>query len=272
MHTISISLTICSCQVNHFTLLRYTLEELFSSQYFRYRGYHEGVWPYNFSKQYWEVTAVRLAFVFVFQFTVFFFTNLITKLVPDVPNGFALKTKREKELIKSVFEKKQEVKETQTNIVFPPASGKTDNTSRKVAMNPTDILSEQAIVAPTDSTSERATVAPTQRDTITKKISNLAKGIFHDVTKDLPLKSGKEQEGHEAKPNQTDSDKEPAEVTTTDNDSDPATVTPTNSASTPVTVTTADGYVIQPTSRNVAHAVVTADAAEVSVILITVLE
>ena len=181
MHTISISLTICSCQVNHFTLLRYTLEELFSSQYFRYRGYHEGVWPYNFSKQYWEVTAVRLAFVFVFQFTVVFFTNLITKLVPDVPKGFALKTKREKELIKSVFEKKQEVKETQTNIVFPPAS--------------TDILSEQATVAPTDSTSERATVAPTQRDTITKKISNLAKGIFHDVTKDLPLKRGKEQEG-----------------------------------------------------------------------------
>ena len=69
----------------------------------RHRGYHEDFWPYNFSKQYWELIAVRLAFVFVFQFTVFLVSNSITYLVPDVPESFALKKKREKELIKIEF-------------------------------------------------------------------------------------------------------------------------------------------------------------------------
>lgn len=71
--------------------------------YFRYPGYHDNFWPYDFSKQYWEVTATRLAFVFVFQFTVFFITNFIKKLVPDVPNNIAKRIKDEKDLIKSIF-------------------------------------------------------------------------------------------------------------------------------------------------------------------------
>ena len=52
---------------------------------------------------------MRLAFVFVFQFTVFFITQLITRFVPDVPKGFALKAKREKDMIKKVFRNKQEI-------------------------------------------------------------------------------------------------------------------------------------------------------------------
>ena len=53
--------------------------------------------------------AARLGFVFVFQFTVYLITKSITKFVPDVPKGFALKAKREKDRIKEVFGKKQEM-------------------------------------------------------------------------------------------------------------------------------------------------------------------
>lgn len=50
------------------------------------------------------MTSARLAFVFVFQFTIFFITNIIKKLVPDVPKHIADKAKRQDELIKSVFQ------------------------------------------------------------------------------------------------------------------------------------------------------------------------
>ena len=87
--------------------------------FFRYRGYHEDFWPYNFSKQYWELIAVRLAFVFVFQFTVLLVSNSITYLVPDVPESFALKKKREKELIKIEFGNKVlKARSTQRASVF----------------------------------------------------------------------------------------------------------------------------------------------------------
>ena len=53
--------------------------------------------------------------MFVFQFTVFFISNSIKKIVPDVPKGIALKRKQEKELIKSVFGKKRRNNWTQTD-------------------------------------------------------------------------------------------------------------------------------------------------------------
>lgn len=62
---------------------------------------------------------MRLAFVFVFQFTVFLVSNSITYLVPDVPESFALKKKREKELIKIEFGNKVlKARSTQTASVF----------------------------------------------------------------------------------------------------------------------------------------------------------
>ncbi|XP_078346942.1 anoctamin-3-like [Oculina patagonica] len=66
----------------------------------RYPGYHEPVWPYEVSKHYWEVVAARLAFVFVFQFTVYLVTSFISWLVPNVPKDLKLKRMREKHLFK----------------------------------------------------------------------------------------------------------------------------------------------------------------------------
>lgn len=75
----------------------------YNHSFCRYPGYHDNVWPYNFSKQHWEVTAARLAFVFVFQFTVFLITDFVKKLFPDIPKNVAEKAKKEEDVIKSVF-------------------------------------------------------------------------------------------------------------------------------------------------------------------------
>ena len=74
--------------------------------HFRYSGYFESFPPYKQNKQYWQVIAGRLAFVFVFQFTVYVITSFIAWLVPDVPKNLELKEKREKHLTKLTFKKK----------------------------------------------------------------------------------------------------------------------------------------------------------------------
>lgn len=74
--------------------------------HFRYSGYFESFPPYKQNKQYWQVIAGRLAFVFVFQFTVYVITSFIAWLVPDVPKNLELKEKREKHLTNLTFKKK----------------------------------------------------------------------------------------------------------------------------------------------------------------------
>lgn len=72
----------------------------------RYSGHFDSFAPYKQNKQYWHVIAARLAFVFVFQFTVYLITGFIGWLVPDVPRNLELKSKRENHLIKQAFNKK----------------------------------------------------------------------------------------------------------------------------------------------------------------------
>lgn len=64
--------------------------------------------PYKQNKQYWHIIAARLAFVFVFQFSVYLITSFIAWLVPDVPKDLELKAKREKHLTKLAFKKKHD--------------------------------------------------------------------------------------------------------------------------------------------------------------------
>ena len=181
----------------------------------RYHGYHENFWPYNFSKQHWEVTAVRLAFVFVFQFTVYFISNLITKLVPAVPKDFALKTKREKELIKSVFEKKQEAKETQTDGAFYlNTKTATDGTSEPTTLTTATNDSKRNTAVPTD----------TEKPTVHRTGSNVTNALSSLLTR---IKREKKRETQEDV-------SEPATVAPTDSSpstaSEPATVAPTDSS------------------------------------------
>lgn len=78
----------------------------YTRTYCLYSGYFDSSPPYKQNKHYWHVIAARLAFVFVFQFSVYVITNFIAWLVPDVPRILELKSKREKHLEKIIFNKK----------------------------------------------------------------------------------------------------------------------------------------------------------------------
>ena len=66
----------------------------------RYPGYHDNIYPYNHSEQYWNLIAARLAFVVVFFFVVHSITAMIAWIVPDVPENLKFKTEREKQVVK----------------------------------------------------------------------------------------------------------------------------------------------------------------------------
>ena len=51
--------------------------------------------PYDFNRQYFFVLAVRLAFVIIFQYFVFFTVGLLDWLIPDIPRKLEVKIKRE---------------------------------------------------------------------------------------------------------------------------------------------------------------------------------
>ena len=76
----------------------------FSFYIFRYKGYHDNYYPYKRSTEYWNILAARLAFVFVFQFTVYAIAAFIAWVVPDTPEELEYKMKREKELAKAALQ------------------------------------------------------------------------------------------------------------------------------------------------------------------------
>jgi len=84
------------------------VETKFCALYFRYPGYFDMNPPYKQNKHYWHIIAARLAFVFVFQFSVYLITSFIAWAVPDVPKDLDLKVKRENHLAKVAFKKKND--------------------------------------------------------------------------------------------------------------------------------------------------------------------
>ena len=67
----------------------------FLSFIFRYKEYFDPVQPYDFNRQYFFVLAVRLGFVIIFQYFVFFTVGFLDWLIPDVPHKLEVKMKRE---------------------------------------------------------------------------------------------------------------------------------------------------------------------------------
>ncbi|XP_056129339.1 anoctamin-7 [Lampris incognitus] len=62
----------------------------------------------NYTLFYWELLAVRLGFIIVFEHLVFFVLRAIDWLVPDVPESLELKIKRERYLAKQALAENQE--------------------------------------------------------------------------------------------------------------------------------------------------------------------
>ncbi|KAM4677940.1 anoctamin-2 [Discoglossus pictus] len=102
----------------------------------RYKDYREPPWsasPYDFSKQYWTVLAVRLAFVILFQNLVMFLSAVVDWLIPDIPKDISEQIKKEKTLLVNVFlkEEHEKLQLLQNFIMHDKQRGKTENRGRR---------------------------------------------------------------------------------------------------------------------------------------------
>uniref|UniRef100_A0A8D3D8N9 Anoctamin n=1 Tax=Scophthalmus maximus TaxID=52904 RepID=A0A8D3D8N9_SCOMX len=79
----------------------------------RYKDYREPPWsatPYEISKEFWAVLAVRLAFVIVFQNVVLLMNDIVDWLIPDIPKDISLQMHKEKILLVDLFMKEEQGK------------------------------------------------------------------------------------------------------------------------------------------------------------------
>uniref|UniRef100_A0A8C5HR69 Anoctamin n=1 Tax=Gouania willdenowi TaxID=441366 RepID=A0A8C5HR69_GOUWI len=79
----------------------------------RYKDYREPPWsetPYEISKEFWTVLAVRLAFVIVFQNVVMLMNDIVDWLIPDIPKDTSLQIHKEKILLVDLFMKEEQCK------------------------------------------------------------------------------------------------------------------------------------------------------------------
>uniref|UniRef100_A0AAQ5ZWU2 Anoctamin n=1 Tax=Amphiprion ocellaris TaxID=80972 RepID=A0AAQ5ZWU2_AMPOC len=80
---------------------------------YRYKDYREPPWsatPYEISKEFWTVLAVRLAFVIVFQNIVMLMSDIVDWLIPDIPKDISLQIHKEKILLVDHFMKEEQRK------------------------------------------------------------------------------------------------------------------------------------------------------------------
>ncbi|XP_065266305.1 anoctamin-7 [Emys orbicularis] len=90
----------------------------------RYRAYRDESGRYSLT--YWNLLAIRLGFIIVFEHVVFFIARLIDLMVPDIPESLQIKVKRERYLAKqalaenkALFERK-EVRATSSTMQTAP--------------------------------------------------------------------------------------------------------------------------------------------------------
>ncbi|XP_077567984.1 anoctamin-1-like isoform X1 [Stigmatopora nigra] len=79
----------------------------------RYKDYREPPWsttPYEISKEFWTVLAIRLGFVIIFQNVVMLMNDLVDWLIPDIPKDISLQIHKEKILLVDLFMKEERVK------------------------------------------------------------------------------------------------------------------------------------------------------------------
>uniref|UniRef100_UPI003AB05E63 anoctamin-1-like n=1 Tax=Centroberyx gerrardi TaxID=166262 RepID=UPI003AB05E63 len=79
----------------------------------RYKDYRDPPWsatPYEISKEFWAVLAVRLAFVIVFQNVVMLMSDIVDWLIPDIPKDISLQIHKEKILMVELFMKEEQGK------------------------------------------------------------------------------------------------------------------------------------------------------------------
>ncbi|KAM9311169.1 anoctamin-2 [Gastrophryne carolinensis] len=102
----------------------------------RYKDYREPPWSsdqYDFSKQYWTVLAVRLAFVILFQNLVMCLSAVVDWLIPDIPKDISEQIKKEKGIIVNFFlnEEHKKLQLIESLIMHDKQRAKTENRGRR---------------------------------------------------------------------------------------------------------------------------------------------
>ncbi|XP_017295189.3 anoctamin-1 [Kryptolebias marmoratus] len=111
--------TLSYFNVSHFEHGKETMDPLYlgySVDVCRYKDYREPPWsstPYDISKEFWAVLAVRLAFVIVFQNVVMLMNDIVDWLIPDIPKDISQQMHKEKILLVDLFMKEDQRKEDQ---------------------------------------------------------------------------------------------------------------------------------------------------------------
>ncbi|XP_041651513.1 anoctamin-1-like isoform X2 [Cheilinus undulatus] len=117
--------TLSYFNVSHFQEGKETMDPLhlgYPVEICRYKDYREPPWsttPYEISKEFWVVLAVRLAFVIVFQNVVMLMSDIVDWMIPDIPKDIILQIHKEKILLVDLFMKEEQ--------------GKIQNLERKVS-------------------------------------------------------------------------------------------------------------------------------------------
>ncbi|XP_022597395.1 anoctamin-1-like [Seriola dumerili] len=108
--------TLSYFNVSHFQDGKETMDPLhlgYTIEICRYKDYREPPWsttPYEISKEFWAVLAVRLAFVIVFQNVVMLMSDIVDWLIPDIPKDISLQIHKEKILLVDLFMKEEQGK------------------------------------------------------------------------------------------------------------------------------------------------------------------
>ncbi|XP_037550248.1 anoctamin-1 [Nematolebias whitei] len=112
----------------------------------RYKDYRDPPWsstPYELSKEFWAILAVRLAFVIVFQNVVMLMSDFVDWLIPDIPKDISLQIHKEKILMVEVFMKEEQGKRqvardnhNQDNCTSPSSTDQSPPQPRSRPVNP----------------------------------------------------------------------------------------------------------------------------------------
>ncbi|KAM9754838.1 anoctamin-1 isoform 2-T2 [Menidia menidia] len=108
--------TLSYFNVSHFEDGKGTMDPLhlgYAVEVCRYKDYREPPWsatPYEISKEFWAVLAVRLAFVIVFQNVVMLMNDIVDWLIPDIPKDISMQIHKEKILLVDLFMKEEQGK------------------------------------------------------------------------------------------------------------------------------------------------------------------
>ncbi|XP_028286458.1 anoctamin-1 isoform X2 [Parambassis ranga] len=127
--------TLSYFNVSHFQEGKETMDPShlgYSVEICRYKDYREPPWsstPYEISKEFWTVLAVRLAFVIVFQNVVMLMSDIVDWLIPDIPKDISLQIHKEKILLVDLFMKEEQDKSH--ILVSSPSAGTKGSCSRR---------------------------------------------------------------------------------------------------------------------------------------------